>query len=216
MLVEKFGGRYAGELGIDLSRGKSAEIYKWFLASLLFGARISGVIAEKAYREFERANLLSPQKILDAGWDNLVAILDRGAYVRYDFKTATKLLEVNRTLVRQCKGDLNMLHASATDASDLEQRLKHLGKGMGDITINIFLRELRGVWTMVDPVPTERVIRAARELGFIPKGMHDKAQILEALKDAWRADGMRAKEFPDFEAALLRYEATLRKKRAAT
>ena len=214
MLVEETGGGYARELGIDLAGGKSAEIYKWFFASLLFGARISEVIAEKAYREFERADLLSPQKILDAGWDRLVAILDRGAYARYDFKTATKLLDVNRTLVEQYKGDLNALHADAADASDLAQRLNQLGKGVGDITVNIFLRELRGIWMLADPVPTERVIRAARELGFIPKGMDDKTQILEALKDAWSADGKRAKDFPEFEAALVRYGAALRRESA--
>lgn len=203
-LVKETGGRYARDLGIDLSRGTSAEIYKWFLASILFGTRISGTIAEKAYREFERANLLSPQKILDAGWDRLVVILDRGAYARYDFKTATKLLDVNRTLMKEYKGNLNTLHARAADEPDLEQRLKHLGKGIGDITVNIFLRELRGIWTLADPVPTERAIWAARKFGFISEGMHDKSQILEALKDAWRADGKRAKDFPEFEAALVK------------
>lgn len=211
-LVKEAGGRFATELGIDLSHGKPAEIYKWFLASLLFGARISGAVAEKAYREFERAHLLSPQKIGDAGWDKLVGILDRGAYVRYDFKTATKLLDVNRALMQQYQGNLNTLHAAARDASDLEQRIRHLGKGIGDITVNIFLRELRGVWPLADPLPTERVIQAAKELGFIPKDMQDKMRILEALKDAWRADGMRLKEFPEFEAALVRYETALRKK----
>ena len=215
LLVEQAGGSYARELGIDLSSGKSAEIYKWFLASLLFGARISETIAEKAYREFERADLLSPQKILAAGWDRLVAVLDRGAYARYDFKTATKLLEVNRALVEQYKGDLNALHTDAADASDLEQRLKQLGKGIGEITVNIFLRELRGIWKLADPVPTERVLRAASNLGFVPNGMDDKAHILKALKDAWRKDGNRAKDFPDFEAALIRYGATLRKKAKA-
>jgi hypothetical protein len=216
MLVKEAGGRYAAELGIDLSCGKSAEIYKWFLASILFGARISGAIAEKAYQKFERAHLLSPQKILNAGWDKLVEILDRGAYARYDFKTATKLLEVNRALMQQYKGDLNALHDDAVDTSDLEQRLKHLGKGIGDVTVNIFLRELRGVWTLADPVPTERVIQAARELGFIPRSMNeDKTRILKMLKTAWRTNGMPAKDFADFEAALVRYGTELRRKNVA-
>ncbi len=211
-LVEKIGGRYSDELGIDLSRGKPAEIYKWFLASVLFGARISGVIAENTYWEFKRAGLLSPRKILDAGWDKLVEILDRGGYVRYDFKTATKLLDVNRTLVQQYKGNLNMLHAGARDAADLEQRLKNLGKGIGEITVNIFLRELRGIWTLAAPLPTEQVVHAAKDLGFIPDDMHDRMRILEMLEDAWRADRMRTKEFTDFEAALVRAGAALRKK----
>jgi len=32
---------------------------------------------------------LDPEKILEAGWDKLVEVLDRGHYVRYDFSTTT-------------------------------------------------------------------------------------------------------------------------------
>ena len=31
---------YSEELGIDLARGNDHEYFQWFLASLLFGARI--------------------------------------------------------------------------------------------------------------------------------------------------------------------------------
>jgi gamma-glutamyl:cysteine ligase YbdK (ATP-grasp superfamily) len=51
--------------------------------------------------------------------------------VRYDFKTATKLLEAMRHLVDQYHGNLNTLHDDAKDARDLENRLKALGKGIG-------------------------------------------------------------------------------------
>ncbi len=37
-LIEDQGGRFSVELGIDLKSGSSKEIFKWFLASLLFGA----------------------------------------------------------------------------------------------------------------------------------------------------------------------------------
>lgn len=211
-LVEQIGGTYARQLGIDLSGGEPAEIHKWFIAAVLFGARISEGLAAKTYREFERAGMLSPRRILDAGWDKLVAILDRGGYARYDFKTATKLLEVSRTLVGQYQGDLNVLHGCAVDSSDLEQRLKYLGKGIGDITVNIFLRELRGIWPKAEPLPAERVTQTAKALGFVPENMHDPVRILQALKDAWRADGARPEDFAEFEAALVRYEAMLRRK----
>lgn len=211
-LVEQVGGSYARQLGIDLSRGEAAEIHQWFIAAVLSGARISERIAAKTYREFEQAGLLSPHRIMDAGWDKLVAILDRGGYVRYDFKTATKLLEVSHTLMWQYSGDLNVLHGRATDASDLERRLKGLGKGIGDVTVNIFLRELRGIWPKADPLPAERAVTAAKALGFLHADMHDPARILQALKDAWRADGMRPEDFAEFEAALVRYEAMLRRK----
>lgn len=214
-LVEKIGGSYAEQLGIDLSHGESAEIRKWFLAAMLFGARISEKIAANTYREFERAGILSPRRILDADWNRLVEILDRGGYVRYDFKTATKLLEASRALVTEYKGDLNLLHSNATDASDLEQRLKNLAKGIGGVTVNIFLRELRGIWSKANPLPSERVIQAVKALGFIPANMQDTARMLQILQAAWQADRMQPENFADFEAALVRYEASLRRTKVA-
>jgi len=81
-LIAALGGKFSSELGIDLSKGKSQEIFKWFLASKLFGARIGSNIATRTYREFERRGILSPDKILKTGWDGLVKILDYGGYVR--------------------------------------------------------------------------------------------------------------------------------------
>lgn len=212
-LVERFGGRYSSELGIDLARGDPAEIYKWFLASILFGARISETLAIRTYHEFERAGLLSPHKILEAGWDKLVKILDRGGYTRYDFKTATKLLNVNRALIDQYTGDLTVLYSCSKDASDLEQRLKGLGKGIGEVTVGIFLRELRAVWRRAASLPSPPVIDAARKLGVLPKNIKDPDRALDLLMEAWRKEGMKAKEFPDFEAALVRYGKAMRKMR---
>ncbi|MDH5714912.1 MAG: hypothetical protein OEZ30_05050, partial [Candidatus Aminicenantes bacterium] len=150
-VVEKAGGSFSRSLGIELRQGKSEEIFKWFLASILFGARIGEGIAIKTYEEFDRRGVITPQSILETGWDGLVEILDAGGYVRYDFKTATKLLEVMGALVERYQDDLNRLHLRASDAGDLENRLMDLGKGIGKVTVNIFLRELRGVWDKAQP-----------------------------------------------------------------
>ena len=48
-LLKRFGQTYSEELGINLKAGKSSEIFKWFLASILFGARISEAIAKNTY-----------------------------------------------------------------------------------------------------------------------------------------------------------------------
>jgi len=40
ILVEELGETYSKSLGINLLSRRSDEIFKWFLASLLFGARI--------------------------------------------------------------------------------------------------------------------------------------------------------------------------------
>lgn len=203
-LVKRLGGRFSAALGIDLSSGNAKEIFKWFLASILFGARISETIVINTYRMFEKEGVLSPNDIFNRGWDGMVEILDRGGYVRYDFKTATKLVDVNRALIDRYRGDLNILHSMASNPEDLEERLKALGKGIGDLTVNIFLRELRGVWQKAKPLPSELVIIAARNMGIIPEDIEDRREILKILIKRWKDERMEMKDFSDFEASLLR------------
>ncbi len=212
-LMEKYKGRFSVELGIDLHSHKPREIFKWFLASALFGARISEAIAIKTYKEFERQGLLSPKALLDAGWDGLVAVLDHGGYVRYDFKTATKLLDMSRALQDHYQGDLNILHASASGPEDLELRLKSLAKGIGELTVNIFLREMRSIWEKAGSLPVEVVVMAAKSLGIVPRNVADARKILALLMNAWRDAGMKLVDFPDLEAALVRLGKEQRKKK---
>jgi len=202
-LVQNLGERFSTCLRIDLSGSNSTEVFKWFLASILFGARISESIVVKTYGQFKKEDVLSCQKILDTGWDALVKILDHGGYVRYDFKTATKLLDIMGGLQKFYKGDLNQLHREAKDPFDLENRLKNLGKGIGDVTVNIFLRELRGTWEKAGPYPGDLSIQAARNLGLCSP-IKPKQKLLAELKSAWQKSPMKGKTFIDFETALLR------------
>lgn len=174
MLVNDFGRPYSRLLGIDLDSKKPGEIFKWFLASILFGKRIGEGTAIKTYREFERAGILSPDRILDAGWDRLVAVLDSGGYARYDFSTATKLLEIMKRL-RGEYGSLDNLHRMAKDRKDLELRLQGF-KGIGPITANIFLREMRTAWSKADPEPSQMVRLAAKNLGIDLKNFNRKSR----------------------------------------
>ncbi len=214
-LVKKYPGRFSAELGIDLSSGHSPEIFRWFLASVLFGARISETIVKKTFHEFDTRGIVSPETILHTGWDGLVAILDAGGYVRYDFKTATKLLDLCRSLTDNYRADLLNLHDAAADPKDLEQRLTSLAKGIGEVTVNIFLREMRGIWEKANPFPSDLVVMAAKERGLVPKTVKDRAKVLQLLRDAWKETGMKKKDFPDFEAALVRAGMELRRKKAA-
>lgn len=202
-LPEELGGSYATALGIELDSLRPAEVYKWFLAAVLYGARISETLATRTWHEFERCGVLAPQRIVDTGWDGLVAILDRGGYTRYDYKTATKLLDVNHALLADYGGDLNALHAAATDCADLERRIMALGKGIGPTTAGIFLRELRGRWEKAAPPLSPLAMTAARELGFLADGISPDAA-LRLLQRKWRQTGRPDSSFSDFEAALVR------------
>lgn len=153
---------YSEDLGIDLATPLGR--FRWFVASILFGARISEQIAANTYRCLQATGIVdAPDKIVTAGWDRLVEILDVGGYVRYDFSTATKLLEI-MTALQQNYGSLENLYHQASDSQNLEKRLQEF-KGVGPTTVQIFLRELRGVW-QVQPEAADVARIAATNLNI--------------------------------------------------
>jgi hypothetical protein len=62
-------------------------------------------------------------------------------YVRHDFSTATKLLEISKEL-KQRYGSLGNLLRQEKNRKDLEMRLQEF-RGIGPVTTRIFLRELK-------------------------------------------------------------------------
>jgi hypothetical protein len=156
---------YSEELGIELARRDDRELFKWFLASILFGHRISETIARHTYQAFVRYGLLDPRRILAAGWNFLVnPVMREGGFVRYDEKTSRQVLRVSEQLLGDYDGSLTRLHEEARDARDLEARLERF-YGVGPVTANIFLRELRPYWKKADPEPLPIVRELARRLG---------------------------------------------------
>jgi hypothetical protein len=157
---------YSEELGIDLARGTDAAHFRWFLASLLFGARISETTAKKTFHAFMRHGLTTPTKIVAAGWDFLVyPVMREGGYVRYDGRKSTQVLRDCEELIADYGGSLGRLHEAARDARDLEQRLLAF-YGIGPVTMNIFLRELRPFWAKADPDPLPAVKKLAKRLSI--------------------------------------------------
>ena len=214
-LVKSRGSRYASALGIDLAAPDAGERFKWFLAAVLYGTRISESLATRTWRELAARGVLTPERILATGWDGLVAILDAGGYVRYDYKTATKLLELCAALMRDYGGSLDALHDAALDTRDLENRLKALGKGIGDITVGIFLRELRGIWAKAEPPLSPLALAAATAQGYLQPDTLDPGRALARLRRRWAADGLPPTRFADFESALVREGLRLRRQRAS-
>ncbi|MDI6825704.1 MAG: hypothetical protein QMD36_00715 [Candidatus Aenigmarchaeota archaeon] len=182
LLLKEFPKTYSEELGIDLMSKKPREIFKWFLASILFGHRISETIAKRTYREFEKEKLLSPEAILDAGWDELVRVLDNGGYVRYDFSTASALLDIMRNL-KEKYGSLEKLYEESKDSKNLELRLQEF-KRVGPTTVNIFLRELRSIWPKADPKISKFVKLAAKNLNIDLKMSNEKSEKFVHIESA--------------------------------
>lgn len=121
------------------------------------------------------------------------------------------MLAVSQSLLDRYAGNLNHLHAAALDPDDLAQRIMNLGKGIGPVTVQIFLRELRGHWNKAMPPLAQLASQAAQVLGFLPQDCHDNDQLaLILLQDLWEKSGKPRSDFPDFEAALVRYGLCLR------
>jgi hypothetical protein len=208
-VLTRYSGRFAAELGIDLRAGPAAR-QQWFLAAILYGARISGRLAACTYRVFAARKIYTPEAILAQGWDNLVVLLDQGGYARYDFKTATKLLTVMGTLKERYQGSLERVHEHSGSYEDLESRLRALGAGIGPATVNIFLRELRGIWARATPPLSPLAQAAGERLGLVPAGLTPGAA-LNALAREWQAQPVPGYDLADLEAALVRLGLSLRR-----
>lgn len=200
--MKRLSGGYSSALGINLASMESGEIFKWLLAAVLFGTRIDESIAMKTYKEFEKAGLLSPEAILETGQQHLVGILRRGGHIRYDLKMATKLLEVTRNLKERYECDLNRLHFFAKDERDLEEKLRGLGKGIGPVTVNIFLRELRDIWEKAEPPLSEPALLAAKNLRLTEAT--EPPASLKAMETMWEANEQDEARFSALETALVR------------
>jgi len=211
-VLAQFKGRYGTELGIVVQSGPE-ERQKWFLAAILYGARISGQLAARTYRVFAARGIYTPQAILAQGWDNLVTLLDEGGYARYDFKTATKLLKVMGALQEEYEGSLERLHEVSRDFEDLNQRLQALAPGIGPATANIFLRELRGVWFKATPPLSSLAQQAGEHLKLLDPGLTPQ-EALEVLENHWRVQPVPGYDCADLEAALVHLGLTLRHRQA--
>ncbi len=153
---------YPQELGLDLH--KEEDQFKWFLASILFAARISAKIAKNTYKEFDKEGLITPDSIIKAGWDKLVEVLDKGGYTRYDESTATNLIELSKKL-KEGYGSIANLYRQASSKTDLEKKLKDF-KGVGPTTVSIFLREMRPIWDYAKPKISPPGEKMAQKLGI--------------------------------------------------
>jgi endonuclease III len=113
-LLEQYGRLYSEELGIDVTKAP----FKWLLASMLFGGRISASIAEKTYKEYEKAGLTSAEKIASADITTLIKIHGRGGYARYDGITAEYVSGVARKLLADYHGKVENLDKVSKDPED--------------------------------------------------------------------------------------------------
>lgn len=188
---------FSEELGIDIEH----QPFRWLLAAVLFGKRISASIAQRTYRRLAARGLTDPHAIAAASRDALIAALDEGGYARYDNITAEHLKALCEQLLHEYGGAVEMIHGQARDAPDLEARLQAF-PGIGPVTAGIFLRELRGVWSKADPPLSGLAVAGGRVLKLTR--CSNAARARHDLEDAWRKLRAKRCDFRHFEAALVR------------
>jgi len=130
-------------------------------------------------------------------WDDLVALLDRGGYGRYDFKTATRLHLLCGMLSERYGGRVCAIPDQARSPAELEAALDDL-PGWGPVTVGVFLRELRSVWPLAAPALDARAEACARHLGVVEERTGDPLDPVRSLSAAAGTDPR------DLEGALVR------------
>jgi hypothetical protein len=154
---------YSEELGLNLD--DPSDWFPWFLSASLFAKPIAATTALRTASLLIQSGVRTPQEVKRTGWDALVRLLDKGGYVRYDFSTADKLLEIARDL-----GESELLLTLSKERSfpKVEKRLTTI-RGVGPKTVEIFLRELQGRWKSA-PSWSEEARQAAHRLGLDLRG----------------------------------------------
>jgi len=114
-------------------------------------------------------------------------------------------MPVMNNLTGRYDSNLGALHDAVRDKRDIETRLKALGKGIGDVTVQIFLRELRGIWPKAHPSLSSLSIVASKDLALTStEGERGGREAVDRLHVLWKRAGVEGKSFSDFESALVR------------
>jgi endonuclease III len=128
-------------LGIQLSAGDEAGLFKWFIASFLMGKRIQANIAVQAYQVIvEQHGCNTPQALAERSHRQLVAMLGAARYVRYDESTAARLSLLAHKLIQEYDASLLGVHSRSGNRADFEKRLLQFD-GVGPKTVEIFMTE---------------------------------------------------------------------------
>lgn len=129
------------DLGFEIPPRDETALFKWFLASFLFGNRISQAIAARTWRVIvEVHGHDTPRGLAACSHAQLVRMLGEGGYRRYDESTASRLSLLCKSLVADYDGRITGVAEAADGRADFERRLLAF-KGVGPVTLGIFMRE---------------------------------------------------------------------------
>ncbi|MFD9425373.1 MULTISPECIES: endonuclease [unclassified Streptomyces] len=177
-LLDNHGQTYAAQAGIRL-RDTPQPLYQLLVLASLLSARIRASVAVGAARELFGANMRTPRRMQEATWQQRVDALGAGHYRRYDESTSTTLGKSAAFLRERYGGDLRRLRKEAhNDPGRMRERLQEL-PGIGPAGAAIFLREVQGIWTELEPCLDGKAVQGAQRLG-LPTKSHELAKLVPA------------------------------------
>ena len=192
-LLREHGQTYADELGIDIAKNTPSPLFELLCAATLMSARIGAGIATEAARSLQARGWRSPDAMASSTWDERVEALNEAGYARYQERTATMLGDLAEHLNARWKGDLRRLRDEADRDPAAERKLLKEFKGIGDVGVDIFFREVQVAWDELVPFADRRARDAAGRLK-LPKDPEKLAALVSKA------------EFPRLVAALVRTE----------
>lgn len=165
-LFREFGQTFADETGIRLRGGGPSALFRWFCTCLLLSARIGGGIAIEASRALAKSGWTTPRRMSQSTWADRAKVLNEAGYARYDERTSTMLGDSSRMMIDRYKGDLRRLREEAEREPEAERKLLKEFKGIGEIGVDIFFREIQGEWPELFPFADKKSLITATRLGL--------------------------------------------------
>jgi len=163
-LLERHGRTYAAEAGIDVRRGTPSPLFRLLCLSLLLSARIRADTAVAASRALADRGWTTPKRMAESTWRERTDTLNRAGYARYDESTSRMLGETTQLLLRRYGGDLRALRDAARRDPAAERQLLDEFKGIGEVGVDIFFREVQLLWDEVAPFADKRMLESAERL----------------------------------------------------
>jgi hypothetical protein len=164
-LLERYPRTYPEELGIPRVDTPSG-LFRVLVMALLMSARIRASIAADAARALSEHHWTTAARMTNASWEDRARTLNRAGYARYDERTSTVLGDTATLLLDRYRGDLRRLRDDAQRDPAQERRLLAEYKGIGDVGVDIFFRELQRAWPELYPFADQRILDTAHDLGL--------------------------------------------------
>jgi hypothetical protein len=162
-LLDRYPQTFGEDLGIR-RLDRPAPLFHLLVMSLLMSARIRWRVAFNAARALLAAGWTTPSRMVEAGWNQRTRTLNAAGYARYDGRTSTMLGATAQVLIDQYGGDLRRLREAAHREPLCERELLEEFKGIGDVGVDIFFREVQVAWPEVYPFADRRALASAQRL----------------------------------------------------